>query len=157
MVKKLLKTQLFVAIFGTIFAYTSVFFDFLRFYNIENTIFKVKDCVIPNPVLTPCFWGAFAFLLSIFISFKLIKNYQTKTQKGFIIYLLGCNAFAWSNFALEINKFLQAGGKQYIGCSGQTVSNPFLTPCFGGSFIFLLLIIVAIITLNTSRKEQPQQ
>jgi len=73
--KSLFLIQLLTAGFGSIFAYTSVYFDFQRFYLVEGTYTKIKDCVIPNPVTTPCFWGAFGFLATTIWAFFIYKKY----------------------------------------------------------------------------------
>lgn len=189
-VKVLLITQLIVSICGTIFAFTSVYFDYQRFYLVEGSYTKIKDCVIPNPVTTPCFWGAFGFLAAAIWAFviyrKAIGEDPLKTrnkskipvnkdrpltvdldlpefanshqsgvsgsqklknqQKYFSAFALFGTAFAWANMTKEFIKYFNAGGGQYAGCSGATVTNPFLTPCFGGSVIFLTLFIVSILT-----------
>lgn len=192
-VKILLITQLIIAIFGTIFAFTSVYFDFQRFYLIEGSYSKIKDCVIPNPVMTPCFWGAFGFLAAAIWAFVIYKKaigddpLKTKNkskirvnkdrpltvdselpksrqagvsgsqkiknqQKYFSAFALFGTAFAWANMTGEFVKYLNAGGTQYTGCSGATVTNPFLTPCFGGSVIFFALFIISILTFIKLKK-----
>jgi hypothetical protein len=168
---KLLKTQFLVACFGTIFAFTAVFFDFKRFYLIEQTIFKVKDCAIPNPVATPCFYGAFGFLLAAIWSYYILRrsvksrtavvsasHFDTvkKQQKYFVAFAAFGTAFAWANMTLEFIRTNQAAGQPHVGCSGATVTNPFLTPCFGGSVIFLTLLVVSILTYNKLNKNASQ-
>ncbi|PIR43081.1 hypothetical protein COV24_04595 [candidate division WWE3 bacterium CG10_big_fil_rev_8_21_14_0_10_32_10] len=150
----LLSSVLFV---GILVAFYSVYQDFVRFYGFEGTLFKIKDCIVPNPVITPCFWGAWAFLISLIWSLKNIKIKETekrlKQTKYLLWFLMGGTMFAWTNFSLELIKFINAGGGEIVGCSGALVTNPFLTPCFYGSALFLTAMIVAFI-LKSKVKSQ---
>ena len=56
---------IFILTGGTIFSWTTVYQDFVRFFNLYGDLFRIYDCEIPNPVTTPCFYGAIAFAKSI--------------------------------------------------------------------------------------------
>ncbi len=138
-----------VALFaGAVFAWYTVVNDFLRFYDIEGTVFRIKDCVtMPNPVTTPCFWGAVGFIVALVWALKLTKSHSSVTPKKhsyFTLYLVACVIFGWTNFSLVLFRFLGNHGKPTIGCSGQITTNPFSTPCFWGSVFFLLSLLIAI-------------
>lgn len=191
-VKVLLLAQIITSVFGTVFAFTSVYFDFQRFYTVEGSYTKIKNCVIPNPVVTPCFWGAFGFLAATIWAFIIYKKYFSvakksdliesgedkdnnlnkksvsteskqsgkldgskikKQQKYFSAFTLFGTAFAWANMFVEFIRYFKAGGAEFTGCSGATVTNPFLTSCFGGSIIFLVLFIISIISLSKLKKD----
>lgn len=132
---------------GTIFAWFTVYSDFSRFYDSEGTLFKIQGCAIPNPVTTPCFYGAFAFLIalmwSIIIWRKPIANFRAHLGK--LLWLLVASViFAWSNFVYSLVRFYQTQASGHaIGCSGQLVTNPWTTPCFIGACIFLISLLVA--------------
>lgn len=66
-----------------------------------------------------------------------------KTQ--FFILLAG-TLFAWTNFGIELNKWLQDRSST-VGCT-PGITNPFLTPCFYGAVIFLTAFIVSIFILK---------
>lgn len=142
----LLQTVLLV---GVIFSWFTVYQDFSRFYASEGTFFKVKDCVVPNPVTTPCFYGAFAFLAAFIWSFRIPKMSEEKKplQYQYLSYLIiASTLFAWSNFIFILAKFLmRPKGSIAIGCSGQVMTNPFNTPCFIGSAIFLVALVVVFL------------
>ncbi|MBP7859752.1 hypothetical protein KA001_02215 [Patescibacteria group bacterium] len=142
------------SLIGTLYSYSAVILDYINFYKIAGTVFTLKYGLLPNPVVTPCFWGAFAFLLCAIITYKFLKADKTDLTKFkyFILFVVASCTFALSNLSLEFKKFFEAGGKQYIGCSGQTVSNPFLTPCFGGSFIFVILLLVTSYSFRKIKK-----
>ncbi|MFH1036663.1 MAG: hypothetical protein V1756_01160 [Patescibacteria group bacterium] len=72
------------------------------------------------------------------------KNILTQ----FIVLLAG-TLFAWTNFGIELADWL---GKRActIGCSAD-ITNPFLTPCFGGAVFFTIAFVLNIIIF---RKEK---
>ena len=143
--KKLSNLQFYTLLAGTIFAFATVVIDFVRFYGYEGTLLKLSDCVVPNPVLTPCFYGAFAFLLALFWANQ-VRNMsgekQVKKQKNLFHLLIAGNIFAWSNFLYIVYKFFKAKGQAFVGCSGVITENPLTTPCFLGSLFFLLALLV---------------
>ena len=120
-----------VLLVGTVFAWVTIILDFLRFYNTEGTIFKLEHCIIPNPVTTPCFYGAFAFALGIFLT--------------------GGSIFAWTNFLLLAYDFYHTPIGQGVGCSGVPTSNPFVTPCFVGAVLFLVSLIFSLFILRKDK------
>ena len=137
--KKLLPIVLFI---GTVFAFYTVYNDFLRFYSYEGTYFKVRDCAVPNPVTTPCFYGAFAFLSAF------IWSIIDQKIRYLSYFLIGGAIFAWSSFGYELYSYFNAGGESYIGCSGIEISNPFTTPCFQGAVLFLISMIVGLMRVK---------
>ena len=118
---------------GTIFAWYTVFNDFSRFQRIYGTIFRIENCSIPNPVLTPCFYGAIAFVIALVLSVR-------KLEKPLYVLLIGGTIFAWSNFGYEVYKFYATIGIK-TSCSGVITENVFSTPCFYGALIYLLALI----------------
>lgn len=141
---------------GTFVAYNAVYNDFLRFEKIYGTVFKVEGCSIPNPITTPCFWGAFFFLVAFFMSLTVYLNTRKskeiiKVQNYLYFLLIGSTVFAWSNFTYELYKFYFTSGPK-TSCSGIITSSPFLTPCFYGSVIYLLSLITIIIIKRSNDK-----
>lgn len=142
---------------GTIFAWTTVYFDFQKFYGFEGTIFKVTDCVIPNPVTTPCFYGAFAFLggfiWSLYLT-KMSEEQKRKNERYMAWFLSLSTVFAWSNFLPDLISFYSNSGLPVRGCSGQLITSPFTTPCFVGSVIFLTSLIVGLLIYLKNKEEK---
>jgi len=146
MKNKLLFLQTFLLLCGTIFAWINVTIDFAKFYDNEGTIFKISNCVLPNPVTTACFWGAIAFFVSLNISFLIIRNKaELKLQNILFWLLLSGTIFAWANFGLTLfNYFSNINKGPTRGCSGQLVTNPIATPCFTGAVLYLAAFLVAL-------------
>ncbi|MFH0873746.1 MAG: hypothetical protein V1846_02790 [Candidatus Komeilibacteria bacterium] len=134
---------------GTLFAWYTVYNDFSLFYNLEGTVLKINNCAIPNPVTTPCFYGAFAFLIAFIWSIMLLRKPLQLALQGLkkLLWLLVASVlFAWGNFVYSLITFYQTKDSgQAIGCSGQLVTNPWTTPCFIGACIFLTALVVAVI------------
>ncbi len=150
MLKKLYLAQIWLLIAGAIFAWYTVVTDFIRFYDLEGTIFKVKDCTVPNPVVTPCFYGAIAFIVALVWSVKIYKLAEEKrlsAEKKLRWLLVACVLFAWGNMVYTFTKFYQAGFNPTAGCSGVVTTSPFLTPCFFGLVFFILSLALSILII----------
>lgn len=154
MMLKIYWIQAFTLFVGMIFAWTTIVVDFMRFFRSEGTLLKVTDCLFPNPVTTPCFYGAIAFMIAFAWAVFLVgKEDKTRKsgQKFLMVFLSAGTTFAWSNFSILAYDFYTALPGEGVGCSGVPASSPFLTPCFYGSMLFLLALIVSIVI---QRKEK---
>lgn len=118
---------------GTAFSWTTVYFDFVRFQRIYGTIFRITGCTTPNPILTPCFYGAIAFAIGLYFA-------VSKKFNHLYWLLLGGTIFAWGNFSFEAYKFYYSIGPK-VSCSGIITDNIFTTPCFHGAVIYLIGLV----------------
>ena len=146
--KKLFYLQTLVLLVGSIFAWYTVYTDFARFYHLYGDLTRISNCIIPNPVTTPCFYGAFSFLGGLIWSIYILKQSeqnQPAQQKKLSILLTASTIFAWSNLAIEVYNFYFKTQADQVTCSGVTADNIFVTPCFIGSAIFLVALITALI------------
>lgn len=141
--KKAYVLQIGVLFVGVLVAFTAVISDFTRFYGAEGTIFKIQNCTYPNPVTTPCFYGAFAFLGALIWSFFILKKEEQRRvrQENYLSWLLlGGTLFALGNFT---KLFLDYLGGSKTGCSGAPMTSPFVTPCFFGLTLFFIALLVS--------------
>ncbi len=122
---------------GVLVSWTTTLAAFMNFYRLEGTLFKIKDCIIPNPVTTPCFWGALAFMGALIWSLYLLKNNNEKSDRYLFYFLIGCVIFAWGNFTVELMGITPKPGALIAPCPA-TGTNPFLSACFFGSVLFTL-------------------
>ena len=146
--KKLYWLQTAVLLAGSFFAWYTVYTDFARFYGLYQSLTRIQNCVIPNPITTPCFYGAFAFVGAFIWSALIQKMPQPKKiiqQSRLVLLLIGSTIFAWSNLAIEIYNFYFKAQGDKISCSGVATDNIFATPCFIGSVIFLISLVVSLI------------
>ncbi|MEK7584694.1 MAG: hypothetical protein AAB490_05605 [Patescibacteria group bacterium] len=142
-----------VLFIGTLFAWWTVVQDYLRFYNYEGTLFKIEDCIFPNPVTTPCFWGAWAFLIALVWAARIQRNalVPKTSQRNLVYFLVAGTLFAWFNNVRGLMSFYGASGAPVVGCSGQLVTNPYTTACFIGASLFLASLVVGIVTYRSMR------
>lgn len=155
MTAKLYWVQVGALLVGTVFAWTTAVVDFLRFYEAEGTLFKVNDCLYPNPVTTPCFYGAIAFAVALVWAISLTKKegeVRIKSEKYLALFLTAGTIFAWTSFGRLAYNFYTALPGSGIGCSGVPTANPFITPCFFGSVLFLIALIISFIILAKEAK-----
>lgn len=157
--RKLYLGQVIVLLGGVFFSWYTVYTDFLRFYNSEGTIFKIKDCVYPNPVTTPCFYGAIVFLIAlvwaVYVARDAVISSQAKKQQKLWLILLAGTAFGWVNFGFSLFKFYTSATGDKVTCSGVPTDNPFFTPCFIGSAIFLIAFLLSWYVMKKSRGSEP--
>ena len=140
---------------GTVFAWVTVFLDFSRFYNLYGSLTRISNCSIPNPITTPCFYGAFVFLLGFIWSVGILRTEDAKRevkQKRLNWLLLAGTLFAWGNFAYETIRFYLAKNAPKVSCSGVPTDNILLTSCFYGSVIFFISLIVSMILIRRNRR-----
>lgn len=145
--KKYFQIQILILLVGTLFAGYNVIKNSIRFYNYEGTLFKINDCVIPNPVTEACFYGAIAFLVALIWSIVIFRKYSNgklfnKVQHYLWWFLSFGTIFALFNVTKEFAAFYLNDGPT-LGCSSTVIVNPFLTPCFGGMVIFLIAALLA--------------
>ena len=146
--KKMYIAQSVLLFIGSVFAGFTVYTDFSRFYNLYGEITKISDCILPNPVITPCFYGAFAFLIAFIWSLFILrfpKERQIINQKRLNILLIASTIFAWSNLSLETFSFYSKKTVTQVSCSGVPATNIFTTACFIGSMLFLGSLIISLV------------
>lgn len=156
----LIKIQLGILLAGTLFSWFTIYNDFKRFYAIYGTLTKISDCAIPNPITTPCFYGAIAFFIASVMAFKIYKRKEqtdvisaNNIQNKLWYLLIAGTIFAWGNFGYEAYKFYSVTTTELkVSCSGIPTENVFLTPCFYGSVIFLgSLVVGTLIKMQVKR------
>lgn len=159
MTKKFAALQTLILASGSIFAWYTVFGDFKRFLNAGGEILNFSGCRFPNPLVTPCFYGAIVFLIALVVSLAVIlggaKNPLPKQR--FLNWLLFAGTiFAWSNFGYEMYKFYQPHTEPLLSCSGTLAKHPIYTPCFTGAIIYLAAFIISLIIIKALKKDAKQ-
>src|SRR5512135_364315 len=104
------KFRLIFLLLGVIVAWSSTLASFIEFYRNEGTIFKIKNCVIANPVTTPCFWGSVAFLIALFLAYKYWRKENKKFERNFFYFMIFSIIFAWTSFTVELTGVKQTPG-----------------------------------------------
>jgi hypothetical protein len=150
------KLRFVTLLFGILVSWTATIKAFINFYNIEGTIFKIKDCLIPNPVVTPCFWGSLAFFLAAIWAYKLKNKESLRKENYFLYFMAGSFVFAWSNFVIELIGVTPKPGSIIAPCPA-TTSSPFTGACFFGSILFTFSLILTYWAIIVSRNSNRRQ
>lgn len=157
------KSQFLIVLAGFVFAVSMVVIDFQKFYVVEGTYFRFRDTFILHPFFTPCFWGTVWFLVCVALAGLIFFKARKQLQKTLTTLLLMGTLFAWGNFgytlwsfydhALTSNNIVNTsetvstpGG---YSCSGANVSNPLLTPCFGGTVFYTASYLAALYLIKS--------
>jgi hypothetical protein len=124
---------------GTVIAWSTVTLGFIRFYRAEGTILKFTNCALPNPLTTPCFYGAIAFVLALLWAASLASGAKPRVRgyEGLWWLLLASTIFGWSNVAYEFWRWGQSPTGFIVSCTTESISSPFQSPCLYGSTMFL--------------------
>lgn len=152
--------QTLILLGGVVFAWYTVFGDFHRFFGAGYTITQFKNCGTPNPLATPCFYGAIMFIVALAWSLIILiaadASKNVKSQKYLMWLLLAGTLFAWGNFAYQMYKYYAPHIGPYIGCSGIPLKHPIYTPCFTGTMIYLAAFVVSLIFLKMMKRDEAQ-
>jgi hypothetical protein len=152
--KMLLKLQVAVLALGTAFSWLTLFIDYRRFFAAGGRVFEVSGCAVTNPLLTPCFYGALAFLAAFLWSVAVLRSVPegvTQRQRGLNWLLIAGTVFAWGNFAYEVYRFSQPQPTvSAFSCpKDEALVHPLMTPCFYGAMIYLAALVVSIFILRS--------
>jgi hypothetical protein len=151
----LLRLQIAVLAIGTVFAWFTLVGDYHRFFSAGGRAFEWSGCVVTNPLLTPCFYGALAFLAALVWALLLLRSAPEKVaghQRRLNWLLAAGTVFAWGNFAYELFLYSQQRPATVLGCPpGEPIVHPLMTPCFYGALIFLTALAISLLILRTRR------
>lgn len=122
---------------GVLFAWTTLYGQFERFLSVYGDLLRFRDCVIVNPIATPCFWGALAFLAAFAWSAALLARPSERQYRYLTHFLLFGVFFALAVLgyeAVEYYGFIDLGSAS-VSCAPGAM--PLQTPCFTGFLFFL--------------------
>jgi len=155
--KKLIYTQAILLSIGTVFSWTTLVFDYRRFFTSGGHLLQISGCAVANPVVTPCFYGALAFLASMIWAIIILRSSTESivARQRNLQYLLAAGVvFAWGNLIYEAYLYMQVQpATSAFSCpSGDEPINPLLTPCFYGALIFLIALIISILIRRSAAR-----
>lgn len=156
MKRTLLKIQVAVLTIGTGFSWITLVLDYRRFFASGGHVLALSGCAVTNPLITPCFYGALAFLAAFVWAIAILRSPPAavlKRQRSLQVLLASGTVFAWGNFAYEVYRFMQPHpASSAFSCpAGEAVVNPLMTPCFYGALIFLTALVVSVLTVRAHR------
>lgn len=147
--KPLLKLQVGVLALGTLFSWFTLWVDYRRFFAAGGHWLEVSGCAAANPLVTPCFYGAWAFLVALVWAVAVLRSGQSligRRQRGLHWLLAAGTVFAWGNFAYEVFRYSQptAPASAFSCAREQALVHPLMTPCFYGAMIYLAALLVSM-------------
>ncbi len=151
--RRLLKLQVALLAVGTAFSWFTLFVDYRRFFAAGGEVFELSACAVANPVVTPCFYGALAFLAALVWAVAVLRSRPetaTRRQRGLRWLLSAATVFAWVNFAYEVYRFSrpQPAPSAFSCPKGDALVHPMMTPCFYGALIYLSALVVSMLVLR---------
>lgn len=142
-IKKSLILQSVLLVGGTVFAWSKLIPQFSEFIAIYGTAFRFRDCAIPNPLTTACFYGSVAFVVALIWSLKLLRKPDYTSERYLRNFLLFGVCFAASVVSYEFADYYKLFSSEVtISCSPGVL--PFKTPCFTGMLFFIASFITAV-------------
>jgi hypothetical protein len=156
MSRTFLKVQVAVLAIGTGFSWITLIFDYRRFFASGGHVLQFSGCVVTNPIITPCFYGALAFLVAFVSALMILRSTSAmalKRQRGLQLLLAAGTIFAWGNFFYEVYRFMQPkpAASAFSCPAGEVAINPLMTPCFYGALIFLTALVVSVFIIRAQR------
>lgn len=154
--RTLLTVQVAVLGIGTGFSWITLVLGYRRFLASGGHVLNISGCAVTNPVITPCFYGALAFLAAFVWALAILRSAPEavlKRQRGLQLLLAAGTIFAWGNFTYEVYRFMRPQPAAFaFSCpAGEVAVNPLMTPCFYGALIFLTALVVSILVTRAHR------
>jgi hypothetical protein len=148
--RTLQKAQVWILAAGTAFSWSTLVADYRRFFDAGGRVLELSGCAVQNPVTTPCFYGALAFLAAFAWSVAILRftpEAARRHQTGLGWLLAAGTVFAWGNFGYEVYRYYgSAKAASAFSCPpGEVAIHPLLAPCFYGALIFLAALVVSVL------------
>lgn len=156
MVNSLLKTQSAVLAAGSVFSWYTLVDDYRLYFAAGGEPFQWSGCTVTNPLLTPCFYGAIAFLAAFAWSLWVIRAESGRVmgrQRGLSWLLAVATLFAWSTFAFEMFASVNHQPAPKFSCPAlpQAPIQFLDQPCFYGGLMFLAALVISALVLGSGR------
>jgi hypothetical protein len=155
--RRLLRIQTLALAIGTVFSWTTLVFDYRRFFAAGGRAFEFSGCVVANPLATPCFYGAIAFLAALVWAAAILGSapeIARPRQRGLYWLLAAGTTFAWGNFGYEVYRYLEphpAPSAFSCPAGGEVATHPLAAPCFYGAIIYLSALLISRALLRERR------
>jgi len=145
--RRLLRSQTVILAVGTVFSWTTLVLDYRRFFAAGGEVFQLSGCAVANPLVTPCFYGAIAFVAAFAWALGILRGPRERAparQQGLHWLLAAGTVFAWGNFAYEVYRYLQPQpAPSAFSCPPSGATNPLAAPCFYGAIIYLSALLLS--------------
>ena len=151
--RALLQLQAGVLGIGTVFSWVTLVLDYRRFFASGGQVFQFSGCAVSNPLATPCFYGALAFLIALAWALLILRAKPGTIGRSLShlrLLLVAGTLFAWGNFGYVVYRYLTERPAMPFSCPpGETVAYPLTAPCFYGALIFSAALMLSILAGRT--------
>ena len=137
---------------GAAIAWSTSILAMTRFYGSEGTLLRFTNIGVPNPMITPCFWGAVAFLVALgsaaFLYSRIGHANPVGGYRTLSWFLVACVLFGWGNVGYEWWSLNQSETGSIIGCTAGPMTSIFQSPCVYGSVMFLASLAATYVVVR---------
>ena len=151
-VKTLQWFQFVVLVAGNIVAWSTVVLSYRAFFQAGYGILNFRGCTVANPLATPCFYGAVAFLIALAWAGMRISEPTAKSFRHLSWLLVASAIFGWVNVIFEIYKINANAGK-IVACGARTVTSIYQSSCLYGTIAFTLALILSFLIYKKLKSE----
>ena len=148
---------------GTAFSWATVVGDYRRFFAAGGGWFTFGGTAVPNPLATPCVYGALCFAGACWWALRLARADadRVRRQQPRLVWLLAAGTlFAVGNLSYTWYRYRNpapsgaaaATGAGGFGCPAAVVEHALLwrTPCFFGALLFASALGLAVQARRTA-------
>lgn len=146
--EKLLLGQAVLLAGGTVVAWFNLINQFANFHSLYGTFFRFRDCAVPNPLATACFYGSLAFIAALVWAMAMFMKPNPTGERRLRNFLIFCVIFAGSVVSYEFAGYYNLLGGNAIPVTCSPGVFPLLTPCFFGLCFFLGAYLVSRIAVR---------
>lgn len=137
---------------GTVFGWHNVSIVFSKFYEFNNDMFRFRDCISSNPLLTSIFWNSIIFSIALIWIYRIYQKIdyfdQYTSTVNLIKFLLIGVVLELINFSYEVYRYASQNLNELQTCVG-VVNSPLKSSSFY-ILIILLASLVAAISLKVA-------
>jgi len=136
-------------VIGAAIAWSTSILAMTRFYASEGTLVRFNNIGVTNPLITPCFWGAVAFLVCLgsagYLYSRIPQGAPLSGYNSLSWLLVACVLFGAGNVAYESWRLNSSPTGSIIGCTAEPMTSIFQSPCVYGTLMYLASMITAFV------------
>lgn len=127
---------------GTLFSWYNTALLFKAFYVYYPSVLMTGHTMVPNPLFTPCFYGAVAFAVAFMWALVLSLKPHERSFIWLTRFIMFGVCFASAVLIYEALEYYHVISlSRSVSCSPGV--HPFKTPCFGGLLFFIGAYVTA--------------
>ncbi len=141
---------------GALFAWSIVATDLYRFTLTGGDLTQFRGTALPNPLITPCFYGAIALTVALRWAIRLQRRGDdARGERQLAWLLLAGTLFTLGSLGYECSGLSgpRPAGSPSI-CTVGAMLNPLATPCFVGFLFYLAGLVLTLVVARAVRRDR---